>query len=67
MSVLNFIIAFVAVSTLIGNIIYRMCASARLIGLGMQESDKMAKFSVTLMFISILSWSYIIGCWLNSF
>lgn len=66
MSFINYIIAFIAVGSLIGNIIYRMCASARLIGLGMQESDKMAKFSVFLMFVSIVSWSYIIGYIMNN-
>lgn len=65
MNVINYIIAFIASSTLIYSIIYRMCTMARLIGLGMQESDKMARISVIIMLISMLSWGYVIGYLLN--
>lgn len=61
----NYIIAFLAASTFIYSIIYRMCSMARLIALGIQESDKMARISVIIMFISIISWSYVIGYLLN--
>lgn len=63
--VFNYIIALIAASTLIYSIIYRMCTMARLIGLGMQESDKMARISVIIMLISMLSWGYVIGYLLN--